>query len=180
MEIIAVIFSLLSVLLAIKIKVLNWPVGIIGILAYMVVFYNNHLYAQAALQIIFIGQSIYGWYYWNKNKTKHPSFIITPLRLLFDLLIVWVLTLILAICLKKHTNDPQPAFDAITTTLSILATWYMTKKCNYSWLIWIIVDIFFIFMFMFQEMYWSAGLYFIFMLLSIKGLLQWTKNTTTA
>lgn len=179
MEIIAVIFSLLSVILTIRTKVLCWPVGMVGILAYFIIFINEQLYAQAILQTIFIAQSIYGWIHWGLNTDKKPSFTITPLHLLFHLLIVWVLTLILTLILDKHTNDPQPAFDAITTLLSILATWYMIKKCSFSWLVWIIVDIFFVIMFMNQGMYWSAGLYFIFTILAIKGLIEWTKNTKT-
>jgi nicotinamide mononucleotide transporter len=178
MEIIAVIFSLWSVYLAIKINIWNWVVGVVGILAYMIVFTQNHLYAQAVLQVVFFGQSIYGWIYWYNNEKKHPSFTITPLRLIIDLVVVGALTPVLALILQ-NTNDPQPTFDAITTLLSILATWYMIKKCTFNWLVWCIADIFLVMMFINQKMYWSAGLYLIFTLLAIKGLTQWTKDILT-
>ncbi len=178
MEIIAVIFSLWSVYLAIKVNTWNWPIGLIGILAYFILFAENHLYAQVVLQVIFFGLSVYGWIYWYENEDKKPSFRIKPLRLIIDLILVGVLTPILAIILRE-TNDPQPIFDAITTLLSILATWYMIKKCTFSWLVWCIANVFFVLMFINQRMYWSAGLYMIFALLSIKGVIQWMKDTTT-
>lgn len=178
MEIIAVIFSLWSVYLAIKVNIWNWLIGLIGILAYFIIFAENHLYAQIVLQVIFFGQSIYGWVYWYNNKKKCPSFTITPLRLVIHLGVVGALTPVLAIILRS-TNDPQPIFDAVTALLSILATWYMIKKCTFNWLVWCIADIFFVLMFINQKMYWSAGLYIIFALLSIKGIVQWMKDTTT-
>jgi nicotinamide mononucleotide transporter len=175
MEIIAVIFSLWSVYLAIKVNIWTWLIGLIGILAYFIIFTENHLYAQVVLQVIFFGQSIYGWIYWYSNEKKRPSFTIKPLRLIIDLAVVGVLTPVLALILRS-TNDPQPIFDAVTVLLSILATWYMIKKCIFNWLVWCIADVFFIIMFLNQKMYWSAGLYTIFALLSIKGVIQWRKK----
>ena len=176
-EIIAVIFSLWSVYLAIKLNIWNWLVGIIGIVAYMVVFIENHLYAQTIVQIIFVGQSIYGWLYWKKNMG--PTVVYMTANVWFDLLVVLGLTIILAIFLEQYTNDPQPFLDTLTTLLSILATLYMTKKYSVSWVIWCLVDILFVYMFLEQKMYWSAGLYILFTILAINGLIQWTKNTST-
>ena len=176
-EIVAVIFSFLSVYLTIKMKIINWPIGIIGISAYMVLFYQEHLYGQAALQIIFIGQSIYGWIVWRKYKERELCFI-SMNKVFRDLVITMVLVCIMTIVLDRYTDNPQPAFDSTTTLLSLLATWYMARKIIYNWLIWLLADCFFVLMFMEQKMYWSVGLYLIFMFLVIKGLTQWGKNTT--
>ncbi len=179
MELIAVLFSLISVILTIRVNIWCWLTGMIGILAYFILFVNEHLYAQAILQTIFICQSIYGWFYWGINNEKKPSFTITSLRFCIHMAIVFVVGLGVAFIFDNYTDDPAPITDAYTTVLSLLAMWYMTKKCVWSWLVWVIADILFVFMFMKQEMYWSAGLYFIFMVLAIKGLIEWTKNTTT-
>jgi nicotinamide mononucleotide transporter len=178
-EIIAVIFSLLSVYLTVRMKVINWPIGIVGITAYFVLFCQQLLYAQAALQIVFIAQSIYGWIYWNKHKEEAIKFISVK-RLIYDIIISGVLTFVLAWYFTKYTDNPQPVFDALTTVLSLLATWYMSKKIIQNWLIWLIADVFFIFMFIEQKLYWSAALYLVFIFLVIKGLISWVKNTKTA
>lgn len=61
-EIIAVVFSLLCVLLAIKKNVFNWPMGIVAVTAYFILFYNLKLYADMTLQLFFLFQGLYGWY----------------------------------------------------------------------------------------------------------------------
>ena len=177
-EIIAVIFTLLSVYLTIKIKIINWPVGIIGILGYAILFFQQHLYAQLVLQVIFILQSIYGWIYWQRDKYNKVIFI-EPVKMIIHIIIIMILTPILSFFLKEYTNNPQPELDAVTTLLSLLATWYMAKKIIYNWLIWLLTDFFFVVMFMKQHMYWSVALYLFFIFLVIKGLIQWAKSITT-
>lgn len=178
-ELIAIVFSLWSVYLTIKLNILCWLVGIIGIAAYAVLFMNTHLYAQAILQIVFAGQSIYGWIYWNETKYEGPKFGMTPLQFCIHLIWVFLLTLVLWFVFDKYTDDPDPLLDGITTALSLFAMWLMTKKSDWCWLAWVMADIFFVIMFMNQQMYGSVLLYFIFMFLAIKGLIAWTKGTTT-
>jgi nicotinamide mononucleotide transporter len=178
-EIIAVVFSLLSVYLTIKMKVVNWPIGIIGIIAYLILFCQQHLYGQAVLQLIFIIQSIYGWIVWKKYNERELCFI--PMNtFLRHLMATIVLICVMTFVLGKYTDNPQPAFDSITTLFSLLATWYMAKKIIYNWLVWLMADIYFVLMFLEQKMYWSVGLYFILIFLVIKGLIEWGRNSTTA
>ena len=53
MEIIAVIFSLICVYLTVKKNIWAWGTGLIGVIAYAFVFYDNQLYADFGLQFIF-------------------------------------------------------------------------------------------------------------------------------
>jgi nicotinamide mononucleotide transporter len=173
MEIIAVIFTLISVYLTIKSSIWCWSTGIIGIVAYLYIFLIQHLYSQSALQIFFIIQSIYGWYYWGKNKEVKYNWISTK-KLIIDLVAVLTLLSIFTL-LESKTNNPQPMLDVLTTLLSLLATWYMAKKIIFHWLIWIICDIFTVLLFMNQKLYWSAGLYTLLMIMCINGLITWFK-----
>lgn len=177
-EIIAVVFTLACVILTIKSNIWCWPIGIVATMAYLYVFTEQNLYAQALLQIIFIVQSIYGWYYWDKNK-ETKSYFIPPERLIIDLFIILLLTILFSSILAAKTNNPEPAFDVITTLLSLLGTWYLAKKNRYGWFVYVVADIFFVVMFMNQHLYASAILYFVLMILAIKGLVQWTKDTDT-
>ena len=68
LESIAVFFSLLCVLLAVKKHILNWPAGIIGVTAYLVLFYQVRLYADMVLQVVFIMQGSCGWDNWQTKK----------------------------------------------------------------------------------------------------------------
>ncbi|QGM92410.1 hypothetical protein GIR35_15025 [Enterococcus faecalis] len=67
-EIIAVIFSLLSVYFCVKNNKLCWPMSIIGVSAYAALFLTESSYANFTLQFVFLAQSLYGWYFWNKKE----------------------------------------------------------------------------------------------------------------
>src|ERR1700677_3639932 len=51
----------------------NWPVAIISVVAYTIVFYKSMLYGDAGLQVYFLGTSIYGWYFWIKKKERNEK-----------------------------------------------------------------------------------------------------------
>ncbi len=67
-ELIATSSSLLCVWLSTRRHVLAWPVGIIGVLAYFYLFFQVRLYGDMLLQLVYLGQSIYGWVYWLGNN----------------------------------------------------------------------------------------------------------------
>jgi len=177
-EILAVLTTLSCVILTRNSSMWCWPVGIISTLAYLWVFYEQHIWAQAILQVVFTIQQGFGWYCWYKNKTKRP-FYITSKRFTYDLMIMSFSVVFLAHILAKDTDNPQPAFDAVTSLLSIYGTWYLAKKNIYGWVMFILADFFFIVMFFQQKMLLSAGLYVILLLIAFNGLVKWSKDINT-
>lgn len=174
-EIIAVILTLASVLLTIRINSLCWPVSILAVCSYSVLFFQERLYGQMVLQGVFLIQSIYGWIYW--KKTNNAGVIVIPdKKFIIDFLLVFIFGIILGSYLENNTNNPQPMLDALTTLFSLLATWYMIKKIFQGWLVWLFTNMLFILMFMDERMYPSLLLYILLLLLSIKGLFEWEKN----
>src|SRR5687768_13353147 len=88
-EVVGTIFGLAGVYLATRQNVWTWPLGIIGVAAYIVFFYQIKLYADMGLQIFFAGASIYGWYEWlhgGKNKMELPVSRLSALGLIIVLL----------------------------------------------------------------------------------------------
>src|ERR1700682_5774937 len=73
MEIVAVVMTLVGIVLTIKERISCWPVAIVGILAYLVVFIRARLYADAALQPIYVVQNIYGWWYSAPGGVRGPG-----------------------------------------------------------------------------------------------------------
>ena len=178
MEILAVILTLLCVTLTVRSNIWCWPCSTLASITYMYVFYKQHIYFQVGLQVIFILQSIYGWIYWGENKETKISNTSWS-RLIQHLTIILFVTVVLSVSLQGKTDNPQLTLDILTTLLSLLGTWYLAVRNIFGWLIWVITDVFFVLMFMNQQMYWSTGLYLILLALAIKGLTTWTKNITT-
>jgi nicotinamide mononucleotide transporter len=65
------------------------------------------------------------------------------------------------------------------TLISLLATYYLTKKYLESWMLWITVDVLSVLLLLGRELYISAILYFILLILATSGLLLWRKNLKT-
>lgn len=67
LEITANALNALSIALAALNKRYTWPVGIVGCLLFLVLFMQSQLYADALLQVFFIGTSIAGWRSWTHH-----------------------------------------------------------------------------------------------------------------
>ena len=67
-ELVGTVCYLWSVWLISQRNMLTWPIGIISVLLYMVLFYQIRLYSDALEQIYYFGASVYGWWYWGKTR----------------------------------------------------------------------------------------------------------------
>jgi len=183
MEFIAVTFSLWSVILTIRRSVWCWGIGAIGIIAYFICFGKVELYAQMALQVIFLTQAIIGWYHWNHNvdnsdkitKVDNLSYNWRILLIVVSAIIIIVLSV-----LSDFTTTPDITFlDLMAAIFSLLANWLIVKRKMDGWYVWIFVDIILIILFFKVGLILSAVLYFVFMCLAILGIFQWAKFTKT-
>ena len=173
-EIIAVLFSLASVFLTVKKSIWCWPVGIVGIIFYSILFYQHGIWGNMWLQALFIGQSILGWYNWNKPSKYPIKWIDTSNRTTVFGLTALLAALVYSI--TKNAGGQMPYFDGLTTSLSIVAMLLMAYRKIDNWLFWIAADIIFIGFFYSVGMYLSAIVYLVFLLLCIIGLIEWKKN----
>ncbi len=180
LEVTAVIFSLACVWLAVKKHILNWPIGIIGVTAYMLLFYKQKLYADMLLQVVFIAQGIYGWYNWLQRKENTEEQKVMYLnfkeRAVYATLILFIAA-VWAYALQNYTNAASPYIDAFAATISLAANWLLAKKNIENWVLWILADIIYIGLFWYKELYLSSGIYAVFLILSIKGLIDWNKKS---
>lgn len=178
-EVLAVVFSLLCVLLTIKENIWQWSVGILGVIFYLVVFYQAKLYANMWLQVVLIALQIYGWYEWlygGKNKSElQISRTSVGLNIrLAGLAIIGTAALTLGF--RKFTDNAMPLGDSASTVLSLIAQWMLAKKYLENWLVWILVNVILIALGIGQQLYLTAGLYVIFFVLAMLGFWEWRKS----
>src|SRR5690606_17131601 len=64
LEVAAVVFAILYLLLVIRENVWCWPVALAGTLLSLVVFVDAKLYMESALQVFYAVMALYGWYQW--------------------------------------------------------------------------------------------------------------------
>lgn len=172
----AAAITLLCVYLAVKQRVETWPVGLIGVSLYAVVFYRAGLYANAALQFVFAGFAVYGWYQWLRGGPSRTELSVsrTPRRLWrYSLAAGVVLTIVGTLILARPGKSVLAFFDSVLTGFSLVAQYLMTRKYLENWILWIVVDVVYTVLFITQELYYTAALYAAFTVLAYRGYREW-------
>jgi nicotinamide mononucleotide transporter len=179
LEFVAVVFGVVSVFLSVRQNIWSWPTAIVSVLMYTVVFFDAKLYADMGLQFIYAVLSVYGWYEWlygGKNRTElhvtrtSPSLggLLTAIALLG--------AGALGVLLQRTTDAALPFMDSFLSSTSLVAQWMMTRKKLENWLVWIGVDVLYVGMFIFKHLYLTAGLYAVFLVLAVRGYIDWHRS----
>jgi nicotinamide mononucleotide transporter len=177
-EIAAFVFTLICVALTVRQNIWCWPTGIIGVSLYAVVFYQSKLYADMGLQAVYFVVSFYGWYHWlhGKGGEMLPATWATRRMLWGSIAAGAVGTVLLALLLTYHTDAAVPWGDSALTSFSLVAQWLLSRKHIENWIIWIIVDFFYVILFAYKDLNLTAVLYAIFFVLAILGYYEWKKT----
>lgn len=186
MEIVAFFLALICVSLNAKGHVLTWPFSIASSATYAWVFYGSGLFGDAALQLIFISLAIYAWWCWTRkvdlasldgSPQLAKQFGHIPKRMLVVSLLAWFLLFIaIKSALVNYTSSVVPNTDAFLTAGSIIATFMSAQKWIENWLIWMAVNPIYIGLYIYTDLYLTAGLYGLFVLLCFWGWQQWSKK----
>ena len=179
LEIIAVIFGLLSVWYAKKENILVFPTGIISVLIYVYICFQFKLYADMAINGYYFIMSIYGWILWSskrdntlipisQNTYKENSLFAGLFVLLF---------FVMQLVLKTYTDSDVPYWDSLTSALFLLAMILMARKKIEHWLFWISGDLISIPLYAYKGLYLTSFQYLVFLGIAIAGYIEWHKKT---
>lgn len=130
-----------------------WNVYIPSCFAAIITFLDSATWAFAALNVYYVAMGIVGIRNYRNiaasAKNEDPNRILLNRLKKKDLFIAIGLTIagIPALYfLLTYLQDHTPLLDAIVTTLSIIGTWWLTKSYIQQWWLWIIADVFAIWM----------------------------------
>ncbi|EKD81174.1 MAG: hypothetical protein ACD_39C01929G0001, partial [uncultured bacterium] len=85
-------------------------------------------------------------------------------------------TVLLGWFMATRTDASFPYPDAFTTIFSLTAQWLMSLKKLESWYFWIAVDVVAIGVYYAKGLYLTTGLYSLFLVMAVIGLLKWRKS----
>jgi nicotinamide mononucleotide transporter len=172
------ISGFLCVYLAAKQHILNWPVSILSVGAYAILFFKYGLYGDAILQFYFLTTAVYGWYYWIRRKTAHQKPIVS-LNIKEGMIAgggIILLSALLGFFLKRYTNSTVPYIDGFCTAMSFIAQLMMTRKVLQNWILWIVVDSCYVPLYIYKDLYLTALLYILFLALAAMGYIEWKRT----
>jgi len=187
LELFGTILNLWSVWLMTRNRVITWPIGILGVVVFMLLFWQIRLYADFFEQIYYIVTGFWGWWLWHRSgapdkgaihrNTLSQNLATVAVIVVFSLLAGWATS-------NLHLWWPQlfpeaasfAYLDAATTIMSFGAQILMVCRRVECWLIWIAVDAIGIWLYWQKGVVFVSGLYSVFFILAIFGLINWMRQ----
>ena len=175
-EIVAALLAIAYLLLAMRQDARCWIAWIISSLMYLFVMYSAGLYMEAGLQIFYLLMGFYGLYQWqyklaNNEALKIKVWPITTHIICLTTLFLLVLTS--GYILSNNTDAASPYIDAFTTWGAIIASYMVAKKILENWIYWFVLDFVSVFLFVSRELYPTALLFCLYLILVIFGYRSW-------
>jgi nicotinamide mononucleotide transporter len=174
-EVLGFVTGAWCVWLTVKQNIWNWPIGIANDAFFLVLFLRAHLFADAGLQVIYIVLGVLGWYWWlhgGAGKTELPVSRTGARTAIVLAVVLAISTAGLTIGLVR-VNDAAPFWDALTTVLSLVAQYMLSRKLIENWLVWMTADVIYVALYVYKHLYLTAGLYAIFFAMCVAGFLHW-------
>ena len=177
LESFSVIMGLLFIILLIRENIWCWLFGILSSTGFAFLMFNSRLYSETILYVFYVFVGFYGFYKW-KDRGQN-KIIITRTKLINILMLFGlgvVLTFGVGYYFDINTNAERPFADAFTSVFSVLASFMEAHKWLSSWIFWIVINAFSIWLYFDRDLNISSFLMVIYFLLSIFGFIQWRNN----
>ena len=177
-ESIAVLFSILYVILAVKENIWCWGAALISVSLYIYICFSAQLYPETGLQVFYFIMAIIGYYMWNKeNKEEIKEW--SEIKHLLIILSGAVLTFFMGFYFSTYTNSQMPIIDSFTTVFSIIATYMVIKKVLGNWLYWIVIDAVSVYLYFNRDLHLTSLLFIAYTIIAIFGYFSWMKKMKT-
>ena len=178
LEITAVIFAILYLILAVKQNILCWIAGIISSVLYFFIMQKAGLYMEAYLQVFYVVMGIYGLSQWSASNASNPSFIVntwSKYQHMIAISIILALSLLSGSLLERYTDAALPFLDALVSWGAVVATYMVAKKLLENWIYWFVIDATSIFLFIERGLWLSAVLFATYLVIIFFGYQSWNK-----
>lgn len=181
LEVIAIIFGLLSVWYSKRENILVYPTGIVSTAIYVYLLLVYQLLGDMLINAYYFSMSIYGWYLWTRKVDQTHFIPITRASkrehmLSAGLFVSAILMVVVVYELFDKWQSWISYVDILTTAIFFVGMWLMAKKKLENWIYWIIGDIISVPLYLVKGMVLSSLLYAILTIIAIYGYIAWKKN----
>lgn len=168
--------------LTVRENVWNFPIGLVNVATFSVVFFGSRLYADAGLQGVYFVLGVMGWAMWLRGGQDRTELHVTRSsrrELLGSAAFCALCTL--ALWRTLHLAGGSSSFlDALTTSMSLASQWLLNRKRLENWLGWIAVDIIYVPLYLSKGLTLTAVLYAVFLGMAILGYRRWRAQLADA
>ena len=177
LELAGAITAALGIWLTTRRLLICWPVTLVSIFLYMVVFYRAGLLSDALLQVFFVVFTFYGWWHWWRGVRQEGTVRVVPLprSSLITAVVLGIPGSFALGTLARHLHAALPYLDAVLMSYSLVASWWGARKHIANWWLWIVVDTIYIGEYIYKDLWLTALLYAGLVGLAILGLRDWRR-----
>ncbi|GAA4632671.1 nicotinamide riboside transporter PnuC [Actinoallomurus vinaceus] len=178
-EVLGFATGVVNVWLVVRQHIANWPIGIANVVLLGLIFVDGGLYADAGLQAVYVVLQVWGWWEWLYGGRERTERVVqrTSGTEWAGLAAAGIAaTGLLTWALSAWTDSTVPFWDALTTVISLAATYGQCRKLLESWWLWIAADLIYIPLYAYKHLYLTSALYVVFLALCVAGLLAWRKD----
>lgn len=174
-EVVAVALGIAYLLLAMKQSLWCWYAAFGSTAIFVWLFWDVSLVMESALNVYYLAMAVYGWWLWRSGAQQQELPIQSwgAKQHLLAIGAVIVISLTSGYLLAENTSAALPYLDSFTTWGAVLTTWMVAKKVLENWLYWIVIDGVAIFLYIDRELYLTALLMAVYVVLVIIGWFQW-------
>ena len=187
LQLTGVALGLLYLWLEYRADIRLWIVGLVMPVVHGALYYKAGLYADCSMQVYYVLAGLYGWIVWHNARQRNAqtagtpekaaAISHTPLRRIPALAGVFLAAHgALYLLLAHFTDSTVPFWDSLTTALSIVAMWMLSRKYVEQWLVWLAADLVTVGLYLYKESPWTAALYALYSALAVAGYLRWRRQ----
>lgn len=182
LEAVSFVTGSLCVWLVVRENVWNFPIGLLNVATFSIVFYQSRLFADAGLQVVYFVLGIVGWTLWLRGGKNHTRLTLSRIGWVESAWLgFFVVVSTLSLWQTLHDFGGSASFwDALTTSLSLASQWMLNRKQLENWLGWIVVDVIYVPLYVSKGLYLTAILYSIFLCMAFIGWKQWHRSWKAA
>jgi nicotinamide mononucleotide transporter len=157
---------------------LCWIAGAIGAALLALLSALQALPMQAALNVFYVGMSVYGWLNWTRASTEGSL----PVGWwpwqghLVAAAVLVTLSFFTAHWLAERTEAEWPLLDSLATWFSLFATWLAARARIENWIYWIVIDGVLVYLYYMQGLPWIAAQFVVLVVIAAAGLVSWRRR----
>lgn len=183
LDLTALIVGLVYLLLEYRASIYVWIAGIIMPAIDLFLYWDSGLYGDFGLAVYYLLAGVYGfiaWKFWKKGSadddaempiTRFPMRQLLPVTVAF--LAIWA---VVWAFLQYWTNSTVPVTDSLTNALSIIGMWMLARKYVEQWLVWIVADAIYVWLYAYKGLPFKASLYAFYIVVAFFGIRSWTRK----
>ena len=180
LEILGVIFGLLSVWFSKQNNIWVYPTGMISTSFYVYLCLKWGFLGDMMINAYYFSMSVYGCYIWTRKVDAEH---VTPItrttvkehQISAILFIATIVFVFIVYTTFDKWNDWTAYVDTLTTAIFFVGMWLMAKRKIENWIYWIVGDIISVPLYFYKGFTFTSLQYLIFTVLAIYGLIAWKK-----